>query len=111
MEELPGVLWTYRTTPGRPTRNTPFALAYDMDAVIPIEIGLPIIRIEAGRQNDANAELGRNLDWADEVRERAAIRMADYQQRASAHYNRKVRPRNFKNGTLVLRKVDRKSVV
>ncbi|RVW94730.1 hypothetical protein CK203_029880 [Vitis vinifera] len=42
-------------------------------------------------------ELGRNLDWTDEVRESAAIRMADYQQRASAHYNRKVRPRSFKN--------------
>ena len=45
------------------------------------------------------------MDWADEVRESAAIRMADYQQRAFAHYNRKVRPRSFKNGTLVLRKV------
>ena len=45
------------------------------------------------------------MDWADEVRESAAIRMADYQQRASAHYNRKVKPRSFKNGTLVLRKV------
>ena len=31
--------------------------------------------------------------------------MADYQQRASAHYNHKVRPRSLKNGTLVLRKV------
>nr|CAN72485.1 hypothetical protein VITISV_002718 [Vitis vinifera] len=79
VEELPGVLWAYRTTPGRPTGNTPFALTYGMDAVIPTEI--------------------------DKVRESAAIRMADYQQRASAHYNRKVRPRNFKNGTLVLRKV------
>ncbi|RVW61350.1 hypothetical protein CK203_032063 [Vitis vinifera] len=77
VEELPDVLWAYRTTPGRPTGNTPFALAYGMDAVIPTEI----------------------------VRESAAIRMADYQQRASAHYNRKVRPRSFKNGTLVLRKV------
>ncbi|RVW57536.1 hypothetical protein CK203_093094 [Vitis vinifera] len=79
VEELPGVLWAYRTTPGRPTGNTPFALTYGMDAVIPTEI--------------------------DEVRESAAIRTADYQQRASAHYNRKVKPRNFKNGTLVLRKV------
>ncbi|RVW58468.1 Transposon Ty3-I Gag-Pol polyprotein [Vitis vinifera] len=35
VEELPGVLWAYRTTPGRPTGNTPFALAYGMDAVIP----------------------------------------------------------------------------
>ncbi|KAL6323402.1 hypothetical protein AAG906_038673 [Vitis piasezkii] len=73
----------------RPTGNTPFALAYGMDAVIPTEIGLPTIRIEAAKQDDANAELGRNLDWADEVRETASIRMADYQQRASAHYNRK----------------------
>nr|CAN82630.1 hypothetical protein VITISV_028132 [Vitis vinifera] len=85
VEELPGVLWAYRTTPGRPTGNTPFALAYGMDAVIPTEIGLPTIRTDAAKQNDANTELGRNLDWADEVRESAAIRMADYQQRASAH--------------------------
>ncbi|RVW26184.1 hypothetical protein CK203_107515 [Vitis vinifera] len=86
-------------------RKYSFALTYGMDAVIPTEIGLPTIRTDAAKQKDANTELGRNLDWADEVRESASIRMADYQQRASAHYNRKVRPRNFKNGTLVLRKV------
>ncbi|RVX14039.1 hypothetical protein CK203_011439 [Vitis vinifera] len=92
VEELLGVLWAYRTTPGRPTGNTPFALAYGMDAVIPTEIGLPTIRTDAAKQDNASAELWRNLDWADEVRENAAIWMADYQQRASAHYNRKVRP-------------------
>ncbi|RVW15697.1 hypothetical protein CK203_075289 [Vitis vinifera] len=86
-------------------RNTPFALTYGMDAVIPTEIGLPTIRTEAAKQDDANAKLGRNLDWADEVRESAAIRMVDYQQRVSAHYNHRVRPRSLKNGTLVLRKV------
>ena len=32
VEELPGVLWAYRTTLGRPTGNTPFVLAYGMDA-------------------------------------------------------------------------------
>ncbi|RVW31532.1 hypothetical protein CK203_087975 [Vitis vinifera] len=53
VEELPGVLWAYRTTPGRPTGNTPFALAYGMDAVIPTEIGLPTIRTDAAKQNDA----------------------------------------------------------
>ncbi|RVW91364.1 hypothetical protein CK203_035458 [Vitis vinifera] len=47
VEELPGILWAYRTTPGQPTGNTPFALAYGMDAVIPTEIGLPIIRTDA----------------------------------------------------------------
>ena len=65
------------------------------------------------------------MDWTDEVRETASIQMADYQQKAAAHYNRKAKPRSFKSGTLVLRKVfentaetgagkfqaDRKSVV
>ena len=44
VEELLGVLWAYRTTPERPTGNTPFTLAYNMDAVIPTEIGLPMLR-------------------------------------------------------------------
>ncbi|RVW31041.1 hypothetical protein CK203_093524 [Vitis vinifera] len=104
VEELPGVLWAYRTTPGRPTGNTPFALAYGMDAVIPTEIGLPTIRTDAAKQSDANTELGRNLDWTDEVRESAPSGW-QISTKASAHYNRKVRPRSFKNGTLVLRKV------
>ncbi|RVW37234.1 hypothetical protein CK203_103125 [Vitis vinifera] len=52
VEELPGVLWAYRTTPGRPTGNTPFALTYGMDAVIPTEIGLPTIRTDAAKQKD-----------------------------------------------------------
>ncbi|RVW13893.1 hypothetical protein CK203_090003 [Vitis vinifera] len=49
VEELPGVLWAYRTTPGRPTGNS-FRLAYGMDAVIPTEIGLPTIRTDAAKQ-------------------------------------------------------------
>ncbi|RVW26627.1 hypothetical protein CK203_099263 [Vitis vinifera] len=65
-------------------RKHSLRLAYGMDAVIPTEIGLPTIRTEAAKQDDASVELGRNLDWADEVRESAAIRMADYQQRASS---------------------------
>ena len=62
VEELPGVLWAYRIIPGHPTGNTPFVLAYGMDVVIPTQIGLPTIQTEAGRQDDANAELERNLD-------------------------------------------------
>ncbi|RVW43990.1 hypothetical protein CK203_113535 [Vitis vinifera] len=56
--------------PDGPTGNTPFALTYGMDAVIPTEIGLPTIRTMQ-QTKDANTELGRNLDWADEVRESA----------------------------------------
>lgn len=105
VEELPGVLWAYQTTPGRPTGNTPFALVYRMDAVIPTKIGMPTARTAVQDHRDEEDELSRHLDWADEVREAASVRMAAYQQKAVAYFNRKVHPRTFKKGTLVLRKV------
>lgn len=44
LEELPGVLWAYRTTPRSPTRETPFTLAFSSKAVIIVEIGLTSLR-------------------------------------------------------------------
>ena len=44
VEELPSVLWAYRTTPRRSTSATPFSLSYGMEAVIPLEVGLPTMR-------------------------------------------------------------------
>ncbi|XP_020985456.1 uncharacterized protein LOC110274721 [Arachis duranensis] len=37
-EELPQVLWAYRTTPQSATGETPFRLVYGVEAMIPIEI-------------------------------------------------------------------------
>ncbi|XP_075475618.1 uncharacterized protein LOC142507486 [Primulina tabacum] len=39
VEELPSVLWAYRTTPRAPTQETPFNLVYGSEAVLPVEIG------------------------------------------------------------------------
>ncbi|KAL5570327.1 hypothetical protein UlMin_026902 [Ulmus minor] len=36
-DELPGVLWAYRTTAKTSTGETPFALAYGIEAVIPVD--------------------------------------------------------------------------
>uniref|UniRef100_A0A2N9IWS2 Integrase catalytic domain-containing protein n=1 Tax=Fagus sylvatica TaxID=28930 RepID=A0A2N9IWS2_FAGSY len=44
VEELPSVMWTHRTTRRRSTGETPFALAYGVEAVIPLEVGLPTTR-------------------------------------------------------------------
>ena len=41
--ELPSVLWTYRTTARTPTGETPFRLAYGSEAVIPAEVGSQVI--------------------------------------------------------------------
>ncbi|KAL2230406.1 UNVERIFIED_CONTAM: Gag-Pol polyprotein [Sesamum indicum] len=38
-DDLPGVLWAYRTTPRTSTGETPFSLVYGSEAVIPAEIG------------------------------------------------------------------------
>ena len=39
-EELPNVLWAYKTTTRTPTGETPFKLTYDTEVVIPIEVGV-----------------------------------------------------------------------
>ena len=52
LDELPNVLWAYRTTVRTPTRETPFKLAYESDVVISVEVGLtwwPIIRMRRMR--------------------------------------------------------------
>ena len=76
-----------------------------MDAIIPTEVGRPTTRTTVQGQRDENLELERHLDWADEAKRKVAILMASYLQRAISHYNRKVRLRAFRIGTLVLRKV------
>ncbi|RVW29859.1 hypothetical protein CK203_087413 [Vitis vinifera] len=85
-----------RTTPGRPTGSTPFALAYGMDAVIPTKIGMPTARTAVQDKRNEDMEHTKHLDWADEIRESESIRMTVYQQMAIAYYNRKVRSCTFK---------------
>ena len=104
MEELPGVLWAYRSTARRPTGVCPFALTYGMEAVIPTEIGLPTVRTAV--PDPANGEsMNKELDTSDELREAAAIRVASYQRRLAISYNKRVKPQMFQPGDLVLRKV------
>ena len=55
-EELPNVLWAYRTTPRRSTGETPFSLTYGAEAVIPTEVSLCSARV-AGFEPAQNADL------------------------------------------------------
>ena len=47
----------------------------------------------------------KDLDMADELREATAVRIASYHSRQVNLYNRRVKPRMFQLGDLVLRKV------
>lgn len=105
VEELPSILWAYRTTVRTPTGETPFRLTYGNEAVIPAEVGLTSYRVH-NHDEKRNAEAIRlQLDLVDEVRMAAEQRLAWYQDRMAKNYNSRVRHRNFQEGDLVLRKV------
>ncbi|KAG7533112.1 Ribonuclease H-like superfamily [Arabidopsis thaliana x Arabidopsis arenosa] len=106
-DELQPVLWAYRTTPRRPTGETPFSLVYGMEAVVPAELNVPgLRRTEAPLNEEENsAMLDDSLDTINERRDQALIRIQNYQQAAARYYNSKVKSRPFFVGDYVLRRV------
>ena len=92
-EELPNVLWAYRTTARTPTGETPFRLTYGTEAVIPVEIGVASTRRAAFNGMANEDKLRVNLDCLDEVRDKASSRMTEYQWKMAEYYNKRVKLR------------------
>ena len=46
VDELPHVLWSYRTILRRLIEETPFFMTYGVETVIPVETGFPMMRID-----------------------------------------------------------------
>uniref|UniRef100_A0A2N9HQC1 Integrase catalytic domain-containing protein n=1 Tax=Fagus sylvatica TaxID=28930 RepID=A0A2N9HQC1_FAGSY len=105
VEELPTILWTFRTTPRSSTGETPFSLTYGVEAVIPLEVGLPTLRSEEYDQENNELMLAKDLDLAQERRDLAMIRLASYQGDLKKRYGKSVSERILAPGDLVLRKV------
>ena len=99
------MLWAYRTTHRTATGETPFSLTFGTEAVIPVEIGEPTLRVEYYDEETNNSRLQANLDLLEEKREVAYIRAEAYKQRTAQYYNSRVHARSFQKGDLVLRKV------
>ena len=78
MEELPTILWTFRTTPRSSTGETPYSLTYGVEAVIPLEVGLLTLRSEEYDQENNELMLAKDLDLAQERRDLVMIRLASY---------------------------------
>ncbi|KAI9092531.1 hypothetical protein K1719_027659 [Acacia pycnantha] len=88
VEQLPYVLWGYRTSIQTATRETPF-------------------RIRALQNEEENsAAIFVELDLVDEVRIATHCRDLVAKQFISTRYNKKVRPQSFEKGGLVLRRAD-----
>ena len=78
VDELPSVLWAYRTTIKTPTGETPFNLTFETKAVIPVEVGLITFKATTFDESWNDKELKVNLDLLDEFREKGCTRMARY---------------------------------
>ena len=103
IDELPNVLWCHRTTARVATGETPFHLAYDTEAVVPLEVDLPTLRTTHFDEAANNRALRENLDMLGERQNDASIRLVSYQERLAQYYNSRVRERRFFEGDLVLR--------
>ncbi|KAI3458805.1 hypothetical protein Pfo_015468 [Paulownia fortunei] len=87
------ILWAYRTTPRTIIGETPFSLVYGVETVIPAEIEMKTHRIQSYDEKENNELMREALDWIDEKREKAYLRMEAYKSR-------------IRVGHLVLRRAD-----
>ena len=105
VECIPEVLWAYRTMRRSATRETSFALAFDIEAIALVKVGLKSPWIEFPDADLNDESLFSNLDLLEEKREQALRRAEDYQRKTARYYDRKVRFNSFKPGDLVLKKL------
>jgi hypothetical protein len=107
-EMLPFALHGYRTSVRTSTGATPFSLVYGMEAVLPVEVEIPSMRVlMEAKLSEAEWCQSRydQLNLIEEKRMNALCHGQLYQKRMKQAFDRKVRPREFKEGDLVLKKI------
>lgn len=80
-------------------------MTYGVEAVIPIEMGFPMLRTSTFTSDGNDELLKKSLDLIDERREKAMVQLAYYQHKLKQDYDANVRLRPLAPGDLVLRKV------
>lgn len=103
-EELPNVLWAYKTTPRRFTGETPFSLTYGGEAVIPTKVSLCSARVSRFFPVENEELMIKQLDSLERHQESATIQLAEYQQKLARWYKQDVKSWEFSASDLVLRK-------
>ena len=103
IDELPAVLWSIRMMPNRATGQTPFALVYGTEAVLPTELIYGSPRVLAYDELEQERLRQDDATLLDEDRLRVAVRAERYQQALHRYHSHKVHARNLEEGDLVLR--------
>ncbi|MQL85079.1 hypothetical protein Taro_017590 [Colocasia esculenta] len=100
-EKLIEALWAYRTSVCTPTGQTPYALTYGMEVVVPYEILIPSLR--ELNLDECREALLVQLELLDERWLMAANHVLSYQRRISRSFEKKVIERKFQEGDMVLK--------
>ena len=80
-------------------------LVYGAEAVLPTDIQYDSPRVTLYTETEAKEARENDVDLLEEARELALSRSAIYQQNLRRYHSRKVKPRSFREGDLVLRLV------
>jgi len=107
-EMLPFALHGYRTSVRTSTGATPFSLVYGMEAVLPFEVEIPSRRVlMETKLEEAEWVKARydQLNLIEEKRLAAVCHGQLYQKRMKKAFDKKVRPREFHEADLLVKKI------
>jgi len=107
-EMLPFALHAYRTIIRTSIGTTPYSLVYGMEAVMPLEVEIPSLRVLMDSELE-EAEWAKvryeQLNLTSEKRIAAICHHELYLKRMAKAYDKKVRPCLFQEGDLMLKKL------
>jgi len=97
-------LWAYYTSVKNANGFTPFQLVYGVEAVLPIECDIPLLKLTVELPSHTSVEEERflYLTKLDEICRDATLVNKMYQKRMKSQYEKSVEPRPFAQGDLVL---------
>ena len=106
IDELPRILWSTRTTVKEATSHTPFTLVYGSEAVLPVEVGIPYLRITFYDHDKNEEEKLVDLDLFPETRGNVLLKFIVYKQKITRYFNKRVAPQEIQEGDWVFRKFE-----
>ena len=80
-------------------------MTYGAEAIIPLEIGFPTLKISSFNPSSNNESLEKSLDLIEKRRESAMVQLAYYQHKLKQGYDANVKLRPLAPGDLVLKNV------
>ena len=104
--EVPSALWSYQTSMKTSTGFTPFRLVFGKEALLPVEVEIPALKMlekVVGHSEDALTNRLLQLQEAQLDRMSALDHYSKMQERALERINKKIKKKGIFEGNLVLR--------